>query len=69
MTCLQLKVSPGFIDGLDQLAGEIGDDRSEIVRRAVALLWHAREQQGRGRKLGFFSEEDGRIVVKTTVTL
>jgi len=66
MTRLDLDLPLGLLAGLDQLACDINHDRSETVRRAVALYWHAQQQRQQGRRLGFFSA-DG--TVETVVSL
>ncbi len=43
--------------------------RSDLIRRAVALYSFAKEEERLGRKLGFFSEEDNRDVVKQVLAL
>lgn len=66
---LDLDVSASFREGLDELAAAEGLSRSEVVRRAVALLAFARKQAQQGRQLGFFQVEDGQVVVKEVVSL
>ena len=43
--------------------------RSDLIRRAIALYSFAKEEERQGRKLGFFSEEDNRDVVKQVISL
>jgi Arc/MetJ-type ribon-helix-helix transcriptional regulator len=66
---LALRVSEGFLEGLDQLVDEEGASRSEVIRRAVALLAFARKEAKEGRRLGFFTEENGEPRIKEVVTL
>ena len=67
---IDLQMSEGFIQGLDQLAAEEDRSRAEVVRRAVALLAFAKAQQQRGRRLGFFSTDDnGHTHLQRTVSL
>ena len=66
---LALRVSDTFLDGLDQLSNEEQVSRSDIIRRAVALYAFAREEARSGRKLGFFTEEGDRQIVKQVVAL
>jgi metal-responsive CopG/Arc/MetJ family transcriptional regulator len=57
-----------FARELDSLtAAGNTETRSELIRKAVALYVHAREQESHGRKLGFFVEENGEQVVKQIV--
>jgi len=53
---LTLRVSDAFLEGLDELSIKEGMSRSDLIRRL-------------GRKLGFFSEEDNRDVVKQVIAL
>jgi predicted transcriptional regulator len=66
---LALRVSDAFLSGLDQLSEEEQSSRADIIRRAVALYAFARDEARQGRKLGFFTEEGGRQVVKEVVAL
>jgi metal-responsive CopG/Arc/MetJ family transcriptional regulator len=66
---LTLRVSDAFLEGLDELSIKEGMTRSDLIRRAVALYSFAKEEERQGRKLGFFSEEDNRDVVKQVITL
>ena len=61
--------TPEFARELDSLtAAGNPETRSEVIRKAIALYVHAREQESYGRKLGFFVEENGEKVVKQTVS-
>jgi hypothetical protein len=64
-----MAATPEFTRELDSLtaAGD-SETRSELIRKAVALYVHAREQESHGRKLGFFVEENGATVVKQVVS-
>ena len=64
-----MAVPPEFTRELDSLtaSGDL-ETRSEVIRKAVALYVHAREQENAGRKLGFFVEENGAPVVKQVVS-
>jgi len=66
---LTLRVSDAFLEGLDELSIKEGMTRSDLIRRAIALYSFAKEEERQGRKLGFFSEEDNRDVVKQVITL
>jgi predicted transcriptional regulator len=66
---LALRVSREFLRGLDQLAAAEDMSRAEVVRRAVALLAFARAEEAQGRRLGFFTEEQGQVQVKEVVSL
>lgn len=66
---LALRVSDAFLSGLDQLSEEEQSSRADVIRRAVALYAFARDEARQGRKLGFFTEEGGRQVVKEVVAL
>ena len=66
---LTLRVSDAFLEGLDELSINEGMSRSDLIRRAVALYSFAKEEERHGRKLGFFSEEDNRDVVKQVISL
>jgi len=66
---LALRVSDTFLDGLDQLSSDEQVSRADIIRRAVALYAFAREEARSGRKLGFFTEEGDRQIVKQVVAL
>lgn len=66
---LALRVSDAFLEGLDQLAETEGLSRAEVVRRAVALLAFARKEEKEGRRMGFFTEENGQPQIKEVVTL
>jgi hypothetical protein len=62
-------ITPEFARELDSLtAAGNPETRSEVIRKAVALYVHAREQESYGRKLGFFVEENGATVVKQVVS-
>jgi metal-responsive CopG/Arc/MetJ family transcriptional regulator len=64
-----MAVTPEFTRELDSLkAAGNSETRSEVIRKAVALYVHAREQENAGRKLGFFVEENGAPVVKQVVS-
>ena len=64
-----MALTPELTRELDSLkaAGD-SEMRSEVIRKAVALYVHAREQETAGRKLGFFVEENGEQVVKQVVS-
>jgi metal-responsive CopG/Arc/MetJ family transcriptional regulator len=64
-----LGFSRASLEGLDELSIKEGMTRSDLIRRAVALYSFAKEEERQGRKLGFFSEEDNRDVVKQVITL
>lgn len=66
---LTLRVSDAFLEGLDELSIKEGMSRSDLIRRAVALYSFAKEEERQGRKLGFFSQEDKRDVVKQVIAL
>ncbi len=66
---LALRVNDAFLNGLDQLTQAEGSSRAEIVRRAVALYAFAKQEESQGRRLGFFTEEGGRQVVKEVIAL
>ena len=66
---LTLRVSDAFLEGLDELSIKEGMTRSDLIRRAIALYSFAKEEERQGRKLGFFSEEDNRDVVKQVISL
>ena len=66
---LTLRVSDAFLEGLDELSIKEGMTRSDLIRRAIALYSFAKEEERQGRKLGFFSEEDNRNVVKQVIAL
>jgi metal-responsive CopG/Arc/MetJ family transcriptional regulator len=66
---LTLRVSDAFLEGLDELSIKEGMTRSDLIRRAVALYSFAKEEERQGRKLGLFSEEDNRDVVKQVIAL
>lgn len=66
---LTLRVSEAFLEGLDALADAEGLNRAEVVRRAVALLAFARKEEKEGRRMGFFTEENGQPQIKEVVTL
>ena len=66
---LTLRVSDAFLEGLDELSSKEGMTRSDLIRRAIALYSFAKEEERQGRKLGFFSEEDNRDVVKQVIAL
>lgn len=66
---LTLRVSDAFLEGLDELSIKEGMTRSDLIRRAVALYSFAKEEERQGRKLGFFSEEGTRDVVKQVIAL
>ena len=66
---LALRVSEAFLEGLDALADAEGLNRAEVVRRAVALLAFARKEEKEGRRMGFFTEENGQPQIKEVVTL
>ena len=66
---LTLRVSDACLEGLDELSIKEGMTRSDLIRRAIALYSFAKEEERQGRKLGFFSEEDNRDVVKQVIAL
>lgn len=66
-TCVT--VPSAFHRGLHELAAEQGQAPDDVVRQAVALLAFARDQVRWGRRLGFFSEEEGRPVIHAEITL
>lgn len=66
---LALRVSEGFLVGLDELAVAEGLSRAEVVRRAVALLAFARKEAALGHRMGFFVEQDGQPLIKEVVSL
>lgn len=66
---LTLRVSDAFLKGLDELSIKEGMTRSDLIRRAIALYSFAKEEERQGCKLGFFSEEDNRDVVKQVIAL
>lgn len=69
-TLLRAELPEGFCRGLEQLAAEEGLTQEETIRRAVALLSFARDQQALGRRLGFFDlDGDGKLRIVEVVTL
>jgi metal-responsive CopG/Arc/MetJ family transcriptional regulator len=66
---LTLRFSDAFLEGLNELSIKEGMTRSDLIRRAVALYSFAKEEEPQGRKLGFFSEEDNRDIVKQVIAL
>lgn len=66
---LALRVSDEFLQGLDSLASAEKLNRAEVVRRAVALYAFASQEAKEGRRLGFFTEENGEPRIKEVVTL
>jgi len=66
---LALRVSDAFLEGLDQLALEEGLSRAEVIRRAVTLLAFAHKEEKEGRRMGFFTEENGQPRIKEVVAL
>jgi Arc/MetJ-type ribon-helix-helix transcriptional regulator len=66
---LALRVSDAFLEGLDQLAQEEGLSRAEVIRRAVTLLAFAHKEEKEGRRMGFFTEENGQPRIKEVVAL
>lgn len=66
---LALRVNDAFLSGLDQLTEAEGSSRADVIRRAVALYAFAKQEESQGRRLGFFTEEGGRQVVKEVVAL
>lgn len=66
---LNVRVSEVFANKLAQLADAQGETQSDVIRRAVALYSFAKEEENRGRKLGFYVEENGRDVVKQIVVV
>ena len=70
MKSLRVELPEAFCRGLEQLAAEEGLTQEETIRRAVALLSFARDQQSLGRRLGFFDlDGDGKPRIVEVVTL
>ena len=56
-----------FLKGLDELSINESMPRSDLIGRAVPLYFFVKEEDQKGRKLGFFREEDNRDVVKLVI--
>ena len=67
---IEFRANPEFMRELDSLTS-LGNSetRSEVMRKAVALYVHARNQVAHGRKLGFFVEEDNEMKLKQVVDI
>lgn len=57
-----LDVTQEVADFLESLATEQGTTKSEVMRRALALLKVAHEERSRGRSLGFVSKEKDSVL-------
>jgi len=55
---MNLQVSAEINDLLDKIADETGSNRSEVIRRALALMKIAHEARHRGKRLGLVSDPD-----------
>jgi predicted transcriptional regulator len=55
---MNLQVSAEINDLLDKIADETGSNRSEVIRRALALMKVAHEARQRGKRLGLVSDPD-----------
>jgi predicted transcriptional regulator len=55
---MNLQVSPEISDLLEKIADETGSNRSEVIRRALALMKVAHEARQRGKRLGLVSDPD-----------
>lgn len=53
---LTLDLTPKMKDILDQLATEAGATQAEILRRAIALLWGAKNAERRGESLALIDD-------------
>ena len=54
---LSLDVSPGLNDLLERLAGETHSTKSEVLRKAIALMEVAVEAAEKGQKLGILDKD------------
>ena len=55
---LLMEVSPELVELLDKLAEKSQTTRTEVLRKAIALLDVSAQEKNRGRKIGIFDEND-----------
>jgi hypothetical protein len=55
---MNLQVSPEINELLEKIADETGSNRSEVIRRALALMKVAHDARQRGKRLGLVSDPD-----------
>lgn len=55
---LMMEVSPELVELLDKLAEKSQTTRTEVLRKAIALLDVSAQEKDRGRKIGIFDEND-----------
>jgi uncharacterized protein (DUF1778 family) len=55
---MNLQVSAEINDLLEKIADETGSNRSEVIRRALALMKVAHDARQRGKRLGLVSDPD-----------
>jgi metal-responsive CopG/Arc/MetJ family transcriptional regulator len=52
---MNLQVSAELNELLEQIAGDTGSNRSEVIRQALALMKVAHEAKRKGKHIGFVS--------------
>ncbi len=55
---LLVEVSPELVELLDKLAEKSQTTRTEVLRKAIALLDVSAQEKDRGRKIGIFDENN-----------
>lgn len=55
---MNLQVSTEINDLLEKIADETGSNRSEVIRRALALMKVAHDARQRGKRLGLVADPD-----------
>jgi predicted transcriptional regulator len=58
---LLMEVSPELVELLDKLAAKSQTTRTEVLRKAIALLDVSAQEKDRGRKIGIF-DENGKLI-------
>ena len=55
---LLMEVSPELVELLDKLAAKSQTTRTEVLRKAIALLDVSAQAKDRGQKIGILDEKD-----------
>jgi predicted transcriptional regulator len=58
---LMMEVSSELVELLDKLAAKSKTTRTEVLRKAIALLDVSAQEKERGRKIGIF-DENGELI-------
>ena len=53
---MNLQVSTEINDVLEQIAGDTGSNRSDVIRQAIALMKTAHEAKRKGKHIGIVSD-------------